>query len=404
MVRSGLDATDRLRLAFVAPRYGAQIVGGAEALIRDYATRLAANGHDIEVLTTCARDHSTWLNHFPAGESRDGGVRVRRFPVSTPRDHSAVARIQRIIDAGLTIDPASERVWVENTGASEQLLDAIALVADRVDAILFAPYLFASTVLGARIRPERSLVIPCLHDEAYARFTMMTEMLRGVAGLIFNSAPERDLAGRLLGDLPSHRVVGVGLDPPGRTDAVAFRRKHGLEGDLVVFAGRRERGKNFPLLVEYVTLYGRALSSSGPVTLVTMGSGAVDVPKASVGFIEDLGFVSSVEKFDAIAAGVATVLLSVNESFSYLVHEGWLCGVPALVHADCAVTRDACDRSGGGLWVRSAEEFAEALNRLRADRDLRSRLGRAGQSWVRIHYAWPAVLGRLEHAVRQLIP
>ena len=392
-----------MKLAFVAPRYGTQIVGGAETLIRDYATRLAAAGHYVEVLTTCARDHSTWVNHFPAGVSWESGVKVRRFPVSTRRDPSAVAHIQRTLDAGLSIDPASERVWVENTGESAQLLEAIAQVADKVDAILFAPYLFASTVLGANVRPECSLMIPCLHDEPYARFTIMKDTMRCVAGLIFNSVPERDLARRLLGNLPPHRVVGVGFDDPEPTDVAAFRRRHGLAGDLVVYAGRREGGKNFPLLVEYTTLYGRILSKLGPVTLVTTGSGAVDVPRSAKRFIADLGFVSRREKFDAIAASVATVLLSVNESFSYLVSEGWLCGVPALVHADCEVTRDACRRSGGGLWVRSAEEFAEALDRLRSDHDLQRHLGQAGRAWVHSNYSWPAVLARLESAVQLMI-
>jgi glycosyltransferase involved in cell wall biosynthesis len=392
-----------MKLAFVVPRYGTRIVGGAETLVREYATRLATAGHAIEVLTTCARDHTTWLNHFSAGEAWESGVRVRRFPVSTRRDQAAVARIQRTLDAGLCIDPASERLWVENTGASQQMFEAIDLAADRVDALIFAPYLFASTVLGAKVRPDRSIIIPCLHDEAYARFAIVKDTLRSAAGLIFNSAPERDLARRLLGDIPPHRVVGIGFDRPERVDPDAFRRRRALAGDLVVYAGRREGGKNFPLLVEYVALYAGALSRSGPVTLVTTGSGSVDVPESAKRLVADLGFVSADEKYEAIAASIATTLLSVNESFSYLINEGWLCGVPAIVHADCAVTCNACERSGGGLWIRSAEEFAEALDRLRIDQDLRRDLGRAGQTWVLQHNSWHAVLARLEDAVRSIV-
>jgi glycosyltransferase involved in cell wall biosynthesis len=99
---------------------------------------------------------------------------------------------------------------------------------------------------------------------------------------------------------------------------------------------------------------------------------------------------------------VATVQLSLNESFSYVLMESWLAGTPVVVHADCAVTRAHCEESGGGLWVREAETFAEALDRLRGDAGLGHRLAAAGGRYVRTHYSWPAVLQRLESAIREL--
>ncbi len=63
---AGMDRTGRL--AFVPPRFGAEVIGGAEAVVREMATGLAARGWDVEVLTTCARDHFTWANEY------DGGV------------------------------------------------------------------------------------------------------------------------------------------------------------------------------------------------------------------------------------------------------------------------------------------------------------------------------------------
>ena len=66
-----------MRLAFVTPRYGTEILGGAETQVRDYAERLASAGHSVEVLTSCAVDHHTWANALPPGESLAEGVRVR---------------------------------------------------------------------------------------------------------------------------------------------------------------------------------------------------------------------------------------------------------------------------------------------------------------------------------------
>jgi glycosyltransferase involved in cell wall biosynthesis len=391
-----------VRLAFVTPRYGPEVLGGAEALVRDYAERLAAAGHQTEVLTTCAIDHHTWANALPAGDSSIAGVRVRRHPVTRARDHGLAARQQPVLDAGLSLGESGERAWVENTGLSEPMLQAIGVTAPRVDAVIFAPYLFASTVLGAAVRPDRSLIIPCLHDEAYARFTPVQATLRSVAGLILNTEAERDLAARLLGVLPAHRVVGCGCELPGGADGAGFRRRHGLAGDAVAYAGRRERGKNYHLVLEYVTLYSRALSRRGPLTLLSMGGGPLRPPPAARPMVRDLGFAGHQEMVDALAASLATVQLSRMESFSRVLMEGWLAGTPPIVDAGCAVTREHCAESGGGVWVSDAEEFAAVLDRLRGDPALRCALVEAGRRYVTRRYSWPAVLGRLEAAVREL--
>ena len=391
-----------MRLAFVSPRYGEGVLGGAEALVREYAERMAAAGHAVEVLTTGVVDHHSWTDELPLGESRVGGVTVHRYPVTRPRDHALAARQQPVLDAGLGLGESGERAWVENTGLSEPLLGAVAATAPRVDALIFAPYLFASTVLGAAVRPDRSLVIPCLHDEAYARFGPVQATLRTVAGLIFNSEAERDLAARLLGALPPHRVVGGGCELPGAVDGAGFRRRHHLDGDALAYAGRRERGKNYHLVLEYVTLYTHALSRQGPLTLLAMGGGPLQPPASARSLVRDLGFVSRQDMLDALAASVATVQLSRMESFSRVLMEGWLAGTPPIVDAGCAVTREHCAESGGGVWIDSAEEFAEVVDRLRRDPALRARLVEAGRRYVSRRYSWPAVLGRLEAAVREL--
>jgi hypothetical protein len=74
-------------LAFVVQRYGPEVNGGAELLCRQVAERLKRS-LPIEVLTTCALDHGTWRNEYPAGETTIHGIPVRRFPVEYPRRQS----------------------------------------------------------------------------------------------------------------------------------------------------------------------------------------------------------------------------------------------------------------------------------------------------------------------------
>ena len=394
-----------MRLGFVVPRYGAGIVGGAETLVRDTATRLAARGHSVEVLTTCARDHFTWRNELPAGESRDGAVVVRRHPVSAPRDPALMSGLHALMDAGFELDAAGERAWVENTGFSAALLSAIELAHGRCDALLFAPYLFASTVFGVGIRPERSLMIPCLHDEVYARFGIVRDAMAAAAGLLFNSPAEMRLGERLLGErIPPHRVVGAGVEaPPWTPDGAAWRARRGERGDLVAYAGRREAAKNFPLLAAWTALHSATLSTARPVRLAAMGSGPATLPAGRREWLLDIGVVDEREKLDCMAASVAVAQLSTHESFSYVIAEGWLSGTPAIVHAGCEVTREHCARGGGGVWVESAEEYSAALDMLCGDPSLGARMAAQGREFVLDEYGWPRVLERLEAAVEALV-
>ena len=52
-----------MKLSFVTPRYGTEVIGGAETAARMLAERLCLRPDwEVEVLTSCAMDHLTWEN------------------------------------------------------------------------------------------------------------------------------------------------------------------------------------------------------------------------------------------------------------------------------------------------------------------------------------------------------
>ena len=68
------------KVAFVTPRYGVEVMGGAESAARQLAEHLVADlGWPVEVFSTCALDHLTWDNVLPAGDSVLNGVTVHRY-------------------------------------------------------------------------------------------------------------------------------------------------------------------------------------------------------------------------------------------------------------------------------------------------------------------------------------
>src|SRR5205085_2935202 len=81
-----------VKFAFISPRYGADIITGAEHACRLLAQQVSER-HDVEVLTTCAGNSATWKNEYAEGPDRIRGVMVRRFAVTQAHDATAFERL-----------------------------------------------------------------------------------------------------------------------------------------------------------------------------------------------------------------------------------------------------------------------------------------------------------------------
>lgn len=390
----------RLRLAFVSPRWAPAASGGAEVLSRLLAEHLVRRGHHVEAFATCAEDPHTWSNDRPAGSSRANGVTVRRFPVDPCRVSREFLNIQRQINLGHRVTREEEERWIGGSVTSGALNDALAALKEDFDAFIFVPYLFGITYFGSMICADKSLLIPCLHDEPFAYLSIYRDMFARFRGFLFNSGPEMELATRLYG-LPKERtfLVSMGFDDPENPGAERFRTRRNLPEPFLLYAGRREEGKNTHLLVEYFKTWRRR--GGAGLKLVLMGTGGVGVGEAGGEAIVDLGFAPEQEKIDAMAACLAFCQPSVNESFSIVLMETWLAGRPVLVHGDCAVTRDHVVRSNGGLWFDDYFTFGECLTWFRDHPAEALIMAESGRAYVRRNYSWDAVMQRFEKAVGQ---
>jgi glycosyltransferase involved in cell wall biosynthesis len=386
------------RIAIVCPRFSEWgTVGGAETLLKHLGRRIAAAGRQVDFLTTCAEDHHSWANALAAGSFAWDGMTIHRFPVDEDRDVARFLEIQESISLGLEVSAEEELDWLGHSVNSRALCRHLEAEGDRYDRILLGPYLFGLIWQAAQIRPGKSLLVPCLHDEPFARVRAMRRLFEPVRGFLFNTLPEQRLAQRLFG-IPEARcaVVGMGLDPFD-ADPDAFARRHGIHRPYVLFSGRREPLKGTPLLTDYVAAFRERTRAD--IALVFTGSGDIEAPSALWPHILDVGFVSEEVKREAMAGAVAFVHPSVNESLGIVLLESWMAGAPCMVSAFGEVLRWQCESSGGGLWFRTYPDFEQQLELLLQDPALRNRLGQAGRDYVLREYGWPAVDQRLFDAM-----
>ena len=385
----------KYRIGFVVPRYGAEILGGAETLARGLAEILvAADAAEVEVFTTCVKNHITWKNELPSGRTEINGVSVHRFPVDEQlRNVQRYTELHHRLISNQPLSLTEQYDWIDNGAHCPEMYAHLAEQGDDFDFLIFIPYLMPTTYYGTAIHPAKSILWPCFHDEIYAYLKPTGDMVRSCLGVMFNTYPEMRLARRLYGLHPGEAVVGFGLDGY-EADSRRFRQEHKLDRPILLYSGRLEGGKNVPLLIHYFIEYQK--KNATPWKLVLMGEGE---PVPSHPDIVPIGFRQGQEKLDAYAAANLLCQPSVNESFSIVIMESWLSSVPILVHADCAVTRFHAVTSNGGLYFQTYEEFEGILNLLLKDEELRKTLGEQGKTYVTTKYAWSAVLERFMEAL-----
>lgn len=390
-------------IAFVVPRYGPSVVGGAETLCRMLAEHLAGSGTPIDVLTTCADDHFTWENTRPEGDEWLNGVRVRRFDVGD-RDPSRFANLHAAIDFGMALPYAQQVEWLGNSVWSPGILEA----SSQYQWLIAMPYLFGTTFWTAVAYPDSCVMIPCLHDEWHARQPAMLDALTSVKGVMLNAVGEGSLLDRLLeghrgGMKTRHapRLVGGGFDEqpvPELARVEEFLARHGTERGYLLYAGRRERAKGILELYDAYREYRGSVSEPRPLAL--MGSGDTHPPEDLAAHVIDFGFVSLDDRPLAYAGAEVLLHPSRLESFGLVLFEAWMAGTPAIVNARSDVLREHCAASGGGLWYADPATFIECVLAVTEQPEVRDALAQAGREYTITEFRWDAVrkrfLGALE--------
>ncbi len=379
------------RFAFVTPRYGPEVVGGAELGARLLAEHLVADcGIQVEVFTTCALEASTWADHFPAGESDINGVRVHRFQSESGRYEDFDAWGTELLRFPERASSAQATEWIKRQGP--YCPDAVeAAIASSAQLIGYYPYLYYPTVEGITRDPRRAILHAAAHAEQPIRLPVFREVFESVAGLWMHSDDEQQLVSSLFrtAHIPQ-AVMGLGVSL-GSGDPAQARSEVGLGDEpFVLCLGRVDAGKGTSSLASYFAAYKRR--NSGPLKLVIAGP-VLDQPISHPDILVP-GRISESAKWGLLGAAEVLISPSANESFSLVLMESWTEGVPVLVNGRGAVTTGHARSSKGGLWYDDFAHFEVALSRLLGDGALRAELGRNGRAYVESRFSWPALMRR----------
>ena len=388
-----------MRVLYVVQRYGEEVAGGAELHCRQFATRMARRGHQVEVATTCARSYVDWANVYPPGTTEVDGVRIHRLPTDRRRDLERFGPLNgRVLWGRKPVALHVQTEWMRAQGP--HVPDLPAWLARRAaagadDVVVFFTYLYWTTWAGlpATAGLVPAVLHPTAHDEPSLALPLFDATFRLPDAFAFSSEEEGALVRARFRIAPVSAVVGIGFDLDLAGDAAAFRRRYALGDDpYLVMVGRVDSAKGSDELLDFFAAYKQR--HPGPLRLVVVGE-PVQEPAAHPDVLVT-GFVDESTKRAAVEGATALVQPSYFESFSMVLAEGWVQRRPALVQGRCEVLAGHARRSGGALAYRGYAEFEATTERLLSDDALARRLGAAGHRYIADHYTWEAVLDRYE--------
>lgn len=204
--------------------------------------------------------------------------------------------------------------------------------------------------------------------------------------------------------LPAEKVVVIPnpVSPPALDDREELRRRHGLEGRTLVFAGRMVPQKAIPVALEAVVRnldVSLVLAGEGPY-LERLQDLAGSMPLD--GRARFLGPQPRQTVFELLRAADAALLSSSWENFPHMVVEALSVGTPVVATDVGGVTEILRDGENGLLVpMNDPEALAGAIRRYFDDDALQERLRAAAVTSV-ARFAPDEIYGRLEALLEEV--
>lgn len=411
------------RIAFVTIRYGKNINGGAEYHCRMLAERLT-DDYDVQVLTTCVRDYNTGENEYLEGTEQCKGVLVRRFKVA-PIDcenhkqylkkEKPAAKLRRLLYRLRVLRYIANihSIWTYKQDAELRSFrsypfyspDMYQYIVENKDSYkVFIPINMAepTTYFTALAVPEKTLLIPTMHDQKVFFKSIQTKVMTKVAYIGFNISAEQKLAQGVFGKhLSRNGIIGVGIENFVPASWEQIKLDYNLPEHYLLYVGRvtpNKMGELFRYFVAYKNKY-----SETNLQLILVGgvtSGEVPFSHPDVKYT---GFVDDATKTAILQHAKIVVNPSRYESLSLILLEAMNLGKAMLVNGKCDVLKEHCIRSDyAALYYMNENDFVANLHKLDISDTLRQEMGDKAIEYVKVNYDWSVILARLKSVIKTI--
>lgn len=355
--------------------------GGLQAHAQLLCQHLLRRGHEVHVITRSAARIPVFNDYLfynePDSETLIAEVPVRLLQLS----HSwapALWLIQKTIarSASATLGTKLyEIVSSQPMRAATSGFDIIHHIGQATALVGFA------AAQAARFHKKPFLIQPTVHPFNAGDSDLDLQLFRKADRLLVHTRFERDYFLSRGFTCPID-IVGNGIED--RADGIGerFRAQFGIQGPIILYLGRKEEDKGYPLVVE---AFKRIRSRFPGVKLVCMGPNPYKLPNETCPDILDLDFASEELKHDALAACTCLCVPSIGESFGLVYMEAGRYG-KAVIGRDLPVLRELLDNGRGGLLLGkqnpstnsadlTPDELADGIENLLNNSDTCARLG-----------------------------
>jgi glycosyltransferase involved in cell wall biosynthesis len=397
-----------MRIAHFIQRYPPAL-GGSEAYFARLSRYLADKGDQVTVFTTNALSlEAFWSwrgNCLPAGTTTEDGVEVRRYPLTgrLPGRRFLLKPLSWLPHRlwqclTLPCNPIAWRMW-SDAGRAREPFEVV-----HATAFPYAWPIACGLRLARRLRVPFVLT-PFLHlgdpenpqDRTGRAYTTpaLLSLLRAADRVLVQTNLERTA---LIGQgVAAAKIVlqGMGVAAEECTGGCRWRtrRQWGVADDAVVIGhlanNSAEKGS-----VDLLRATERLWRQGQRFHLVLAGPEMPNFQRfwqsyASASQVQRLGVLDEPQKRDFFAGIDLFALPSRSDSFGLVLLEAWSNGVANVAYRAGGVA-EVIRHEEDGLLVRcgDVDGLVQALDRLIMDRELRLRLGHAGQERTRQAFHW----------------
>ncbi len=351
--------------------------GGSESLTYQFATRLAARGHDVRVVCTQAFDDRRVFT--------DRGVEVVQV---RPRGGflGLAADATTLVDL-MRVDVlewyAEDRDLIHNVG--REYLESSLTVAE---------------ALGTPI-----VLTPLAHPGQFHGGDTSSDFARYRRANAITTMTDWERGWYIEGGVSPERVATTGMGPNATRSygGAAFRAARGIPTDapVILYIGRKERYKGYIHLLDAAEIVWREHPEAHFVFIGLPGFYSTffdEFARYTDDRIVDIERATAAQKTAALDACDVFAMPSIHETFGIGYLEAWLHERP-VIGGDIPPLREVITHGVDGLVVRQrAKEVARAIVSLLDDPALRVAMGRAGNDKLTRRWDWELVIDRVEGA------